>query len=279
MNGENLPIVCPRRLKWSPRILLKNLFDVMVDLRSTNSVLGFRTCHFYTPLSVQCHPKYSLACICSSKSSSYYAWQEYNVVKSNWRGMLTVDIWAQLYSLVMTSKPYFRTEKPVYLYLFLCIPSVVLSVELKKKRERRTEQVSPTEMTVLQRQRAWRWILFHVSDHCPFREASANQEALQSPNPTPPLLLPPQLFHLDELFIFYCFEFKLCLWFVWYLCCCDLQSCFVVYLMCRHVKSIFVCFRLPIPLVYFGICCWTLRIDGYSENAQEHSMYCVFCTK
>lgn len=169
----------------------------MVDLRSTNSALGFRTCHFYTPLSVQCHPKYSLACICSSKSSSYYAWQEYNVVKSNWRGMLRVDIWAQLYSLVMTSKPYFRTEKTVYLYFFLVHPfyCVVCGAE---KRARKNNKTSPTVMTVLQRQSACHWILFHVSDHCPFREASANQEALQSPNPTPPLLLPHQLFYQDE---------------------------------------------------------------------------------
>lgn len=55
--------------------------------------------------------------------------------------MLRVDIWAQLYSLVMTSKPYIRTEKTVYLYFFLCIPSIVLSVELKNERERITKRV------------------------------------------------------------------------------------------------------------------------------------------
>lgn len=143
MNGENLPIVCPRQLKWSPPDPPQKPFWRHSRPETNKQCPGFFcTCHFYTPLSVQCHPKYSLACMCSSKSSSYYAWQEYNVVKSNWRGMLTVDIWAQLYSLVMTSKPYFRTEKPVYLYLFLCIPSVVLSVELKKKKARKNGKTS-----------------------------------------------------------------------------------------------------------------------------------------
>lgn len=35
----------------------------------------------------------------------------YLIVKSNWCGMPTADIWAQLYSLEMTSKPYFREQK------------------------------------------------------------------------------------------------------------------------------------------------------------------------
>lgn len=35
--------------------------------------------------------------------------------ESNWCGMPTVDIWAQLYSLETTSKPYFKEQKHVYL--------------------------------------------------------------------------------------------------------------------------------------------------------------------
>lgn len=55
----------------------------------------------------------------------------YLTEKSNWCGTPTVDIWAQLYSREMTSKPYFREQKHVYLdNPSLCIPSVMSSVAL-----------------------------------------------------------------------------------------------------------------------------------------------------
>lgn len=53
----------------------------------------------------------------------------------------------------------------------------------------------------------------------------------------------------------------ICVIYVWYLCCCELQTCFVVYLTWRHVKSIFVCFRLQIPFVYFGISADDVLLD------------------
>lgn len=102
-----------------------------------------------------------------------------------------------------------------------------------------------------------RWLYVHhvmlrlgpISDRCLFREASANQEALQGPIP------PTHQFYCyfchDDCFI-YCWFIKLC-YLCGCLCCCELQTCFAVYLMWRHVKSIFPCFRLKIPFVYFGI--------------------------
>lgn len=64
----------------------------------------------------------------------------YLIVKSNWCGLPTADIWAQLYSLEETSKPYFREQKHVYLdNLFLYIPSVTLSVVPQKQQSSNLE--------------------------------------------------------------------------------------------------------------------------------------------
>lgn len=146
----------------------------------------------------------SSACICSSTSNSYYAWREYDVSKSNWCGMLIWDIWAQLYSIEMTSKPYFREQKHVYLYLMVhpfCY--VVCSAgkwanQKNKSRARccndhtmKRKRVKSDFISCLRRLYVVNVALGFepISHHCPFREASANQEALQGPIPKPTNLI------------------------------------------------------------------------------------------
>lgn len=116
----------------------------------------------------------------------------------------------------------------------------------------------------------WRWGMdlpftaWPISDHCPFREASANQEALQGliPQPTNLLVLPHHFFYHDWCFI-YCWFIKWCFYNLCeYLHYCEpLWLVFVVFLMWRHVKSIFVCFRLWIPSVYFDISIYDVLLD------------------
>lgn len=68
--------------------------------------------------------------------------------------MPTMDIWAQLYSLEMTSKPYLREEKHVYLdNRFLEHPFcyVVCSAVTVKQPRRRVDLVHSAVMTMLQK--------------------------------------------------------------------------------------------------------------------------------
>lgn len=81
----------------------------------------------------------------------------YLIVKSNWCGMPTAGIWAQLYSLAMTSKPYFREQKHVFLdKSFLVHPFcyVVCSAakQAVKQPRRRINPARPAEMTMLRKE-------------------------------------------------------------------------------------------------------------------------------
>lgn len=160
--------------------------------------------------------------MCSSPSNSYYSWQEYNAVKRNWRGTLTVDIWATLYSLETTSKPYFREQRTCIFLSFLVHPFCFV---VRWTSEHNEPSASRCDHHASNRKRAKldfiscsRWLYVHnvmlrpISDHCLFREASANQEALQGPVPPTHRLY--CYFCHDDCFI-YCWFIKLCLLFMW----------------------------------------------------------------
>ena len=114
-----------------------------------------------------------------------------------------------------------------------------------------------------------------ISDHCPFREASANQEALQGPIPQPTIFLYFLILSstiiivalfiaglLNDVSIIYVNTDIIV----------NLSGLvFVVFLMWRHEKFIFVCFRLRIPSVYFDISIYVFV--GFSETVAKVRMH------
>lgn len=153
MNGGNRRTVW---LKWIPPPTYILVKTALTSRHTRAAKVSF----VHTTSSVQCSsksmladliptpPLFSPACMCLSPSTSYYAWREYNVLGSEkviGAVMPTADLWAQLYSLEMTSKPYFREQKHVYLdNLFLCIPSVASSVVPWKQKQAQKETKTPS---------------------------------------------------------------------------------------------------------------------------------------